>query len=223
MSAATSKPERQRRRWQRVADLRPTSCGRCRGPLSATNKSGVCLLCKRAAKAAKAAAGCLDCGRSKGFRAKRCDPCSRRFLKTDPRAKALRGAKISRRRRDRLASDPDFAAQLSRHAHALGKASRGSRRKLRPETIARRTATRLAWCPEEYRGLYRELRKGAGAGEARRLVEEQIRADRARMTPFDRQMAAVKAGAAVRPKMDLRPATIDPASGSSLVQFEAVW
>lgn len=224
--AAVPAPKAKRAGYQRVADLptpRPTSCLRCRGELSINNKSGVCLPCKRAAKAAKAAAGCVDCGGAKGFRAKRCAPCGRRHLDTDPRIRASRSAKCARRRRDRLASDPAFAAQLSAHARELGSSSRGRRFKMPADAIVRRSATRLAWCPEDYRPLYRELRKTVSAREARRLVEEQVRVDHGRMSPFERQVAAVRAGAAVTDKPDLRPSRFELAGGSSLAQFEGTW
>lgn len=74
--------------------------------------------------------------------------------------------------------------------------------------------TRLAWCPPEYRSAYRELtRKMLGAGEAKRIIKEQIAADRKRaeanLSPFERQMKALEKGARLVAN-DIKPSLANP-------------
>lgn len=73
---------------------------------------------------------------------------------------------------------------------------------------AARTNTVLAWCPPAYRDQYRTLTvsQRLPAAEARRLIEEQIATDRARMTPFERDMARLAAGAQLVSAPDFRTA-----------------
>ena len=66
----------------------------------------------------------------------------------------------------------------------------------------------ITGCPPEYRDEYRTLAhtKKFGAAAARRMIEEQIasdtRASEAALTPFERQLAKVAAGA---PLVQVRP------------------
>ncbi len=61
--------------------------------------------------------------------------------------------------------------------------------------------TKMGWCPPAYRAdyLYFTRRLHLKADEARRLVRDQIKADKARvearLSPFDRQMRALERGA----------------------------
>lgn len=62
--------------------------------------------------------------------------------------------------------------------------------------------SKLAWCPEHRLEEYRRVQKAFGAAEARRIIE-------ADMSPFDRQLARVRAGAKlveVRPMRRADPA-----------------
>lgn len=77
--------------------------------------------------------------------------------------------------------------------------------------------TRLGWLPQEWRPRYLSLRSYHGAAEAKRLVLAEIAAaeasaiaerDRhlAKLTPFERTLARVRAGAPVvmKPRMPTR-------------------
>lgn len=73
----------------------------------------------------------------------------------------------------------------------------------KPEPIKyRQQKMKLAWCPDQRLEEYRKLQKAVGAAEARRMIEED-------MTPFERQLARVRAGAAVVPKFSARRADHD--------------
>jgi len=55
----------------------------------------------------------------------------------------------------------------------------------------------LAWCPESRRAEYTKLQKALGAAEARRILEADL-------SPFERQMARINAGAQVVAVPDTR-------------------
>lgn len=149
------------------------SCRICAGPLGNRNREG-------SHKACRAARPCPSCGGAKTYAAKFCRGCA----SADHLGKARRNAAVSRTIRDKLAADPAFAAHMRERGRQLG-LSDAARKALkgRPDVVARRNATRVArrfaWCPEEYRPLYRKLNQTdrIPAVEARRLVEEQIRSD----------------------------------------------
>lgn len=72
-----------------------------------------------------------------------------------------------------------------------------------PEMRAKRgrgvSEYRMAWCPPEYRDMYRDIRRKVqcSAADARAIVLEQARIDRERMSPFERQMLALRNGAKI--------------------------
>jgi hypothetical protein len=136
-------------------------------------------------------------GRRAGTRCKR---CVARALAQDPavRAKAgatirevftedrlrKRGEAVSRQRRARIATDPAFAAKVREAGRQLGLAKLGASRHGPGSPVRMRAGEgvsnrRLAWCPPEYRDIYRFLlkEKHVPAAEARRMVEDQMRHD----------------------------------------------
>jgi hypothetical protein len=83
---------------------------------------------------------------------------------------------------------------------------------IRPEIIAKRAKTysdnRLAWCPEEKRDEYRHLLyvKQVGSAEAKRIVLASIARETAALTPFERQLQAIRNGAGIREVRPIRRA-----------------
>jgi hypothetical protein len=75
--------------------------------------------------------------------------------------------------------------------------------------------TRMAWCPPEYREAYHDLLRLrlCNAAEGRALIEEQIKADRARarsiLSPFERQERALRSGAQLIAN-DQKPSLANP-------------
>lgn len=69
-------------------------------------------------------------------------------------------------------------------------------------TLWAQQKAKLAWCPPARRDEYAKLRAAFSASEARRMIE-------ADMTPFERQLARVAAGARVVTKIDTRRADHD--------------
>ena len=103
----------------------------------------------------------------------------------DPNERARSGVIASENRRRRMAEDPAFAARLRENCRAMGVGGNGFNRfpKGSPERMAagrRARATKLAWCPMEYRDEYQRLMSAYGyrAPEARAMIEEQVERDR---------------------------------------------
>lgn len=147
----------------------------------------------------------------------KCKPCFVAAMNTDPE-RARRAAEGQRRR---IATDPAYRAMKARVAIAnrakslLNPEIMARARQLghesmwqlfTPEAQARRAACsgrkRLAWLPDIYRADYRRMIQNMKmkAPEARRIIEDQIAADkarevakrkndRARLSPFERQEA----------------------------------
>lgn len=72
----------------------------------------------------------------------------------------------------------------------------------KPLVLHAKQKGQLAWCPKEWRSRYHSLRSRHGAAEAKRLVLSEINAKRCEemarleaMSPFERQMEALKNGA----------------------------
>lgn len=66
-----------------------------------------------------------------------------------------------------------------------------------PDRSARKAA--LDWCPQAYRDQYRKLQNSVGAAAARIMILEQVARDErdrlAALSPFERQLERVRAGA----------------------------
>jgi transcriptional regulator with XRE-family HTH domain len=123
------------------------------------------------------------------------------------RADPVRGAQI--RRKIGAAYDPDrraAAADRMRQVNARRQyAPLPQERKERIRAGATKFHRRKwAWLPDAYREQYRRIAKKTCAAEARRLILEQIAADEARLSPFERQMRALTKGAQLVAKPVLR-------------------
>lgn len=172
------------------------SCDGCGTPIRGRNESGRCSRCIIKQRNA-----------DPEYRARLLAGISKKWA--DPEYKAKMRAS-SRALAERLAKDPKVRAARQR----AGRAS--VPRLFSPEVRAKtlkavseragktNSERRLAWCPVEYRSLYRYLlkTKRIPGPEARQSVFEQIRIDRERklaaketLSPFERQMRALENGA----------------------------
>lgn len=173
---------------------------------------------------------CADCStpiRATRNRAGRCSRCILISRNADPEYQAKRAAALSVKW-----SDPNYKAKMraESRAHAIRLAKdprvRAARRRAGKAAIARlfepevraktlkavseragktNSERRMAWCPAEYRHLYRYLvkTKRIPGSEARKAVFEQVKADRERaatkpeesLSPFERQERALARGA----------------------------
>ncbi len=170
---------------------------------------------------------CLDCakGITNENKGGRCKPCATIYNNRLPETKAKRVSGWKKR-----IANPRHYADLCRVAAANSRKAMSDPTKrvaaqqrariiyetyldtpemrahvTAPETRARAgrslTATRLSWCPPEYRDDYLFLinTKRMPASEARQIVIDQIAADNARelaeLSPFERQDRALRNGA----------------------------
>ena len=172
------------------------TCGDCDTPIRRRNTSGRCPLCILKSRNA-----------DPEFRAKQRAGISEKWA--DPTYKAKMRA-ASRALAERLAKDPMVRAARS----AAGKRTivrlfepevrEKTLKAVREKSGRTNSENRMAWCPVEYRPLYRYLlkTKRIPGDEARRSVFEQIRIDRERsqaaketLSPFERQERALQNGA----------------------------
>ncbi|SKB26974.1 hypothetical protein [Sphingopyxis flava] len=124
-------------------------------------------------------------GRSPARRAK-CSAAMKAYL-ADPNALAAHAKRTGDGLRRAIAENPEFAEKRRELGRMIGKTRLGvmNRPAGCPSRILagrRSGATKLAWCPVEYRDDYRRLVKSQGlkAAEARKVIEDQIAADAAR-------------------------------------------
>ena len=137
-----------------------------------------------------------------------------------PDVVARKSASVSKRRRQKMANDPAFAEAQREHGRRLGKSNIGNLaapagsepRRRAGQTLSNRA---LGWCPPEYREEYERLNHlmKVPSVEARAIIEEQIAKDKARreagMSPFERQMDALRKGARLIGKPRLKPKDYD--------------
>lgn len=158
---------------------------------------------------------CLDCSAPISAQSKtgRCRPCAARACGKDPALIEKRAATHRRKfredtayreRKARLMRTYNKRPMTPERIEALRAIMRKNRRGLeKPEARAKwmagraeagrkRHETVMAWCPVQYRALYTHLRvsKKFKAAEARQMIEDML-------TPFDRQMLRVRAGASI--------------------------
>jgi hypothetical protein len=176
---------------------------------------------------------CADCGTSICDQNKsgRCRPCNVQHMNADPETKAQRGETVRRKckadplyraRKARVAIanknaamlDPEKRANMAASwkanlAKAFTPEALAKRAAIFPETMRRRSERQIAWCPVEYRDEYRRLviSKHIKASDARQIILDQIRADEAKLSPFERQERALAKGAQlvandVKPSLD---------------------
>lgn len=181
--------------------------------------------------------GCKSCGKtvSAQCRTGYCRPCYTRKINSDPEIIAKRKAATERlwadpMHRAKMAAiarqmginarkDPKYRQWLTEHGKRLCREvlsrpdvahkANCSETKLRARD--KRRATQIAWCPEEYRDQFFYLlrTKRIPYAEARRMVEEQRKADLANLSPFERQMRALQNGAQLVAN-DQKPSLANP-------------
>jgi hypothetical protein len=195
--------------------MTPT-CSDCGKGLRSHGKAKRCLPCHTAFRKPTPKT-CRDCGAPVGPCSRgRCKPCAQHWVANDPEMIRKRADGVRRRFKDpayrakmttiitaaneRARQRPEHMAYLRARGQELAALMNS------PEVMARRMAMRhevgakyterfLGWCPPAYRDEYRRLRSGKGAAVARRMIEEMIAARFAEMTPFERQLHALRNGA----------------------------
>ncbi len=159
---------------------------------------------------------CSDCGKPITAKAAtgRCLSCAAKRRHADPAQQAAFSAAMKRGAAKRWAKPGEReklrACMLANRATATPD--------LMKRANASRTRTALAWCPQAYRDLNAALiRKGVRLAERKVMVADAIAADERRatvaeaaridaMTPFERDMARIAAGAQLVAAPDLRTA-----------------
>jgi hypothetical protein len=167
------------------------NCSDCNAPITRQSKTGRCRNCARAVSMA-----------NPEIQAKRLQRLSERLRDPQVRAKVSRA--LVEAHRERMATDPAYVERRREEGRRLAATRLGHAAQPKGSQINRikgqkLSDRRLGWCPREYRAFYQKMRRqrGKGADVAKRLTLEKIAADRAKMTPFERQMAALKRGASL--------------------------
>lgn len=152
-----------------------TCCRQCPNELGEKNRSG---LCRRCVTARSNADPVTIAKRAAAIKARFANP-------------AYREAQAERMRR--YNADLPDAVRASRRKHGkanvdkLAEASRAMSKELRAENGRKRSATVLAWCPEEWRQTYRAIKtRGRSAPAAKKIVLDLI-AGRPAPTKWARQ------------------------------------
>lgn len=112
----------------------------------------------------------------------------------DPRNNELRRARIS------------AAFTAERRAEQAERARRVNAKRVygpvRPEIrhrmakgLLEHNERKVAWCPQDRRDEYKRLVHSMGAAEAKRIILADIEAKKVELTPFERQMEALRNGA----------------------------
>ncbi len=164
---------------------------------------------------------CSDCPSpvTKASKTGRCRPCAAKANHRDPafRARLEAGARANAARPEHRAKMK--AAARRKHAERAGDPAweaykRASGKRLRAQfdaspaaqaaNLAKRALVgeknrmrRLGWLPDRLRRQYESLRTNRGAAEAKRIVMAEL-------TPFERQMARIFAGAQLVAAPDFR-------------------
>ncbi|MCK0531468.1 hypothetical protein [Sphingobium agri] len=166
---------------------------------------------------------CIQCSRSANGRhpdkiAKSRDAMLRRMADPTIKAETLRRAHDGFRKR--MADDPQMRAEMVERCRTLGKSMLGHKHMpaagpARRKAVESRRRTLFSWCPAEYFEQYRHLvyAKRVRAADARAIVEQQIKADEANMSAFDKQLHRLRRGEATivqkfTPKVDTGPFTL---------------
>jgi hypothetical protein len=161
-------------------------CSECDAPITKQSKSGRCRKC--------AFARMMEAYRGE----KRSQAMLNRL--TDPYQRSRLVRQITQAGAE-ARKDPRHLARLAELGRANIKAAftpkaRANWRAARARANFKRTETMLAWCPPRLRDQYRKLLKRGDmrAAKARAIIEPQI-------TPFDRQLMKVRAGAGISMKV----------------------
>ncbi len=163
-------------------------CSVCEVSIGDRTPTGMCLVCGNRKRAADPA---YEARRKAGLAAKWADPDYRAKMRAKGRAHALR-----------MNNDPDVtgrrriaARKVAREVLHRPDIREKTLQAVREKSGKTQSATRIAWCPEEHRPLYWYMRrtKRMTLAECKAAIANQIRADRARMSPFERQEADLRA------------------------------
>lgn len=168
------------------------TCVSCGGHADPGSRSGMCRPCKFPPRPVRL----CECGAKLG-RPNKSGACRKCSLKV-----SLRNPAIEAKRLARLAvSNSDMELNRLRASFLIAEAKS-------PEGRARRAELRrqrLAWCPDNYRRFYQlKLRRGYRAAEAKQLTLERMREDLHSMSPFERQLEAIRRGAGIVEKFTPR-------------------
>jgi len=153
--------------------MKCTTCSRTLNPATRRRKTTLCKPCVARRLAADPA------------KLEKCRIAMKARL-ADPEEKARHVDRMINGIRRAMRENPEFAAQRRESGRRLGLRRLGAPSipaGAEPRVRAGRkaSATKMAWCPLEYREHYRTLqRQHLGPGEARRLIEELIQKDRQR-------------------------------------------
>ena len=115
-----------------------------------------------------------------------------------PESRAIRCA-AARKAVATKRANPELMAKLARNMREIAQPA-----SMTPESLARRnwaergpkiSATKLSFVPADYRPLYRQLiLKDVKKADAIRMVRDQIAADNARLSPFEKADRALERG-----------------------------
>lgn len=166
------------------------ACSDCETPISAQSRHGRCRRC-----------AIRKLNADPDYCARRTEGVRRRFADPTYRARQARRIRAGNRQAWR---DPDkrermLSALAANRAKAWTDEARALWAAGRKEAGRKRHETVMAWCPPEYRAEYRHLR----------LTKKMLAADAkafilAKLTPFEKQMQAVRNGARLVEKPVLR-------------------
>lgn len=177
-----------------------------------------------------------DCGVAVSDQSKtgRCRACNLKRMNADPEMRRRRGETVTRK----CQTDPLFHAKKAnvvlankkagmndpvKRANMLASWRANLAKAFTPEALARKLAAqpegnrklaeqKIAWCPPEYRELYRLLvgPKKMRMAEAKELIAEEIRRDLAKLGPFERQMRALERNPNALVANDIKPSLANP-------------
>lgn len=184
-----------RARARRIRDQQARPCLGCGTAIGLTGKTGRCRACAAVYSATPALIAAMASARwarpgAREAQSERLKSVLANLSDAERERRRVCGRKVYR---DVLSRPDVMARTLSPEVRA--KAGRGV------------SAARSAWCPTEYRALNSELReRGHSLADRKAMIADQIAADQRRaveaeraritaMTPFERQMEAVRNGA----------------------------
>ncbi len=167
------------------------SCSDCESPISNDGKTGRCRGCntarnnKRPDLAAKRGAGMREAMKDPLKYDRMCCLARNNIRKAmlNPETRA-RFVEVGKQRAAIYFNDPEIRAKINDP-------------ELRKLVGRKITEFRIGWCPPEYRDLYFEITRKTEtpAAEAKKIILDQIKADEAKLSPFERQDRALARGA----------------------------
>jgi hypothetical protein len=172
------------------------ACSDCAAPITRQSKTGRCRVCAMRA-----------CAKDPSRLAKMSEAMKRKWADPEHRRKCSQA--ISAARRVKVATDPAFAELMREKGRILAATRLGaecirSGKPARKKIAASLSKHYMGWCPPDRREEYRKLRrnKRLPGAEAKRIIL-------ASLTPFERQMQAIRNGAALVAKPTIRARDYD--------------